>query len=112
MRERTPLTGELITKIAGGIEAIPPKPASRRELELLIAGIESQVRAAQERGYTYTEIAEQITQSGYPIKTSTLRAAMQRQAKTADASRTARGKQAPRQAKDTANLAAPPPAPG
>jgi hypothetical protein len=103
MATRSPLTSELISKIADGIAAIPPKPASRRELDLLTAGIEAQVRAAQERGSTYDEIAEQITRNGYPIKSSTLRTAMQRRAKSLDA-RKARGKQPPRQVKGAAHL--------
>jgi hypothetical protein len=75
------LSDELIQKIAGGLDAMPPKPASRREMEVLLARIEAQIRAAQERGSTYAEIAKQITESGYPIKTSTLRLALQRRRK-------------------------------
>jgi hypothetical protein len=75
------LSDELIQKIAGGLDAMPPKPASRSEMELLLARIEAQIRAAQERGCTYAEIAKQITESGYPIKTGTLRVAMQRRRK-------------------------------
>jgi hypothetical protein len=92
MIERKHLTNEFITKIAGGIEAMPPKPASRREIELLISGIETHIRAAQERGCTYTEIAKQITDNGYPIKASTLRLAMLRQKKVPGPSRTPRTK--------------------
>jgi len=72
------LSDELIAKIASGIETMPPKPASRRETALLIARVETQIRAAQERGCTYVEIAKQISESGYPIKSSTLRTAIQR----------------------------------
>lgn len=75
------LSDELIQKIAGGLDAMPPKPASRREMELLLARIEAQIRAAQERGCSYAEIAKQITENGYPIKPSTLRLAMQRRRK-------------------------------
>ena len=75
------LSDELITKIAAQIEAMPPRPASRREIQLLITRIEAKIRAAQERGCTYAEIAKQITESGYPIKTSTLRVALQRHRK-------------------------------
>jgi hypothetical protein len=92
MIERKHLTSEFITKIAGGIEAMPPKPASRREIELLISGIEAHIRAAQERGCTYTEIAKQITDNGYPIKASTLRLAMLRHRKVPAPSRTPRTK--------------------
>jgi len=81
MINRTHLNSELIAKISGSIEAMPPKPASRRELEFLLAGIEAHVHDAQERGCTFAEIAKQITENGYPIKTSTLRLAMQRRRK-------------------------------
>jgi hypothetical protein len=76
------LSDDLITKIGNGLEAMPPKPASRREIELLLTQIEAKIRAAQERGCTYADIAKQIRASGYEIKTSTLRVAMQRRRKT------------------------------
>lgn len=72
------LSDELIAKIANGPDAMPPKPASRRELDLLLTGIEAKIRAAQQRGATYAEIATQISESGYPIKSSTLRVALVR----------------------------------
>jgi hypothetical protein len=73
------LTDELIAKISERLDAMPPKPASRRELDVLIARIEAEIRAAQERGATYAEIAKEIGESGYPIKASALRIAVQRQ---------------------------------
>ncbi len=75
------LSDELIAKIGNGLDAMPPKPASRRELDLLLTSIEAKIRAAQERGATYAEIAKQISEGGYPIKTSTLRVALQRRRK-------------------------------
>lgn len=75
------LSEDLIAKIGNGLDAMPPKPASRRELDLLLTQIEAKIRAAQERGATYAEIAKQISESGYPIKTSTLRLALQRHRK-------------------------------
>ena len=72
------LSQELVTRIVSGLETMPPMPASRHELQLLIAQIEAKIRAAQERGCTYVEIAKQISESGYPIKSSTLRTAIQR----------------------------------
>jgi hypothetical protein len=75
------LSKDLITKIGNDLETIPPKPASRGEIELLLTQIEAQIRAAQERGCTYADIANQITASGYAIKTSTLQHAMQRSRK-------------------------------
>ena len=72
------LSEELVTRIVSGLETMPPMPASRHELQLLIAQIEAKIRAAQERGCTYVEIAKQISESGYPIKSSTLRTAIQR----------------------------------
>jgi hypothetical protein len=109
MNTRTHLNSELIAKISGSIEAMPPKPASRKELELLLAGIEAQVHAAQERGCTYADIAKQITENGYPIKTSTLRIAMQhRRKKKPNASRTAREKQTPSPSTGAATNVTPP----
>ena len=75
------LSDELIAKIGDSLDAMSPKPASRRELDLLVSRIEGKIRAAQERGATYAEIAKQVSESGYPIKTNTLRLAVQRQRK-------------------------------
>lgn len=75
------LSDDLIAKIGNGLDAMPPKPASRRELDMLLTSIEAKIRAAQERGATYADIAKQISENGYPIKTSTLRVALQRRRK-------------------------------
>ena len=75
------LSDELIAKIGDSLDAMSPKPASRRELDVLVSRIEGKIRAAQERGATYAEIAKQISESGYPIKTNTLRLAVQRRRK-------------------------------
>lgn len=75
------LSEDLISKIGSNLDAMPPKPASRRELDVLLTQIEAKIRAAQERGATYADIAKQISESGYPIKTSTLRLALQRHRK-------------------------------
>jgi hypothetical protein len=103
MIERKHLTNDFITKIAGGIEAMAPKPTSRREIELLISGIETHIRAAQERGCTYTEIAKQITENGYPIKASTLRLAMLRRKKAPGPSRIPSTKQPSRPTANATN---------
>src|SRR5580692_8605652 len=79
--EATMLSDELIANIGDSLDAMSPKPASRRELDVLVSRIEGKIRAAQERGATYAEIAKQISESGYPIKTNTLRLAVQRQRK-------------------------------
>ena len=84
------LNEELIAKIGNGLDAMPPKPASRRELDLLLTSIEAKIRAAQERGATYADIAKQISESGYVIKTSTLRVALQRRKKEPGVKRAAR----------------------
>ena len=73
------LSDELIAKIGDRLDTMPPKPASRRELDVLVSHIEGKIRAAQERGATYAEIAKQISESGYPIKANALRIAVQRQ---------------------------------
>lgn len=72
------LSDELIAKIGEHLDAMPPKPASRRELDVLVSRIEGKIRAAQERGATYAEMANQISESGYPVKASALRIAVQR----------------------------------
>ena len=84
------LSDDLIAKIGNSLDAMPPKPASRRELDLLLTSIEAKIRAAQERGATYADIAKQISESGYQIKTSTLRVALQRRKKAPGVKRTAR----------------------
>jgi len=84
------LSEDLIAKIGNSLDAMPPKPASRRELDLLLTSIEAKIRAAQERGATYADIAKQISESGYQIKTSTLRVALQRRKKEPGVKRAAR----------------------
>ena len=85
------LSDELVAKIANGLDAMPPKPASRRELDLLLTEIEGKIRAAQQRGATYAEIATQISDSGYPIKSSTLRVALLRRRRIGHAKRSDQG---------------------
>jgi hypothetical protein len=87
---RKMLSDDLIAKIGNGLDAMPPKPASRRELDQLLTSIEAKIRAAQERGATYADIAKQISESGYQIKTSTLRVALQRRKKEPGVKRAAR----------------------
>jgi hypothetical protein len=77
------LSDELIAKIGADLDVLPLQPTSRRELELLVSHICGNIRAAQERGATYTEIARQISASGYPIKRSTLCAALMRHRRNA-----------------------------
>lgn len=72
------LSDELIAKIGADLDVLPLQPTSRRELELLVSRIYGNIRAAQERGATYTEIAKQVSASGYPIKRSSLCAALLR----------------------------------
>ena len=103
------LSDALIAKIASGIETMPPTPASRREIQLLIGRIEAKIRAAQERGCTYVELAKQITESGYAIKTSTLRVAIQRHRKNEGIQRTSRRKAGSQTAGQPTGAASPPP---
>jgi hypothetical protein len=77
------LSDELIARIGADLDVLPLQPTSRRELELLVSRISGNIRAAQERGATYNEIATQISASGYPIKRSTLCAALTRHRKNA-----------------------------
>jgi hypothetical protein len=77
------LSDELIAKIGADLDDLPLQPTSRRELELLVSRIGGNIRAAQERGASYAEIARQISASGYSIKRSTLCAAVIRQRKNA-----------------------------
>lgn len=73
---------DLIAKIGADLDDLPLEPKARRELNLLLSHIDEKIRAAQERGASYVEIARQITASGYPIKPSTLRAGIDRQRKS------------------------------
>lgn len=88
------LSEDLITKIGKDLDTVPPKPASRLEIDQLIARVADSIHAAQERGLSYPEIAKQMTNSGYPITTSALRNAMQRRRKG-----TPRKRKAPRVAR-------------
>lgn len=102
------LSEDLITKIGNDLDAVPPKPASRLEIDQLVARIAASIQAAQERGLSYPEIAKRMTNSGYPITTSALRNAMQRRRKG-----TPRKRNAPRVARPAppATPATPPKAP-
>ena len=92
------LSDDLIAKIGNGLDAMPPRPASRIELDLLLGKIAAKIRAAQERGVTYAEIAKQISENGYPIKTSTLRLALQRHRKNEHGAKPARRARAKKKA--------------
>jgi hypothetical protein len=106
------LSDELIVKIGADLDVLPLQPTSRRELELLVARICGNIRAAQERGATYTEIARQISASGYPIKRSTLCAALLRHRRSAVGAkhpgRRSESKSAPAQSVSIATDARPP----
>lgn len=75
------LSQDLIAKIEADLDDLPLEPKGRRELNALLVQVGEKIRAAQERGASYAEIAHQITASGYPIKPSTLRAGLDRQRK-------------------------------
>jgi hypothetical protein len=77
------MSDELIARIGADLDVLPLQPTSRRELELLVSRVCGNIRAAQERGASYTEIARQISASGYPIKRSTLCAALLRHRRNA-----------------------------
>ena len=81
------LSEDLITKIGSDLDAVPPKPASRLEIDQLVARVAANIQAAQERGLSYPEIAKRMTSSGYPITTSALRNAMQRRRKATPSKR-------------------------
>ncbi|MBV9719235.1 MAG: hypothetical protein JOZ77_07940 [Candidatus Eremiobacteraeota bacterium] len=106
------LSDELIAKIGDCIDAMPPKPASRRELDVLVSRIEGKIRAAQERGATYAEIATQISESGYPIKANALRIAVQRRRRqrsdVKDPGRRSAARRSPPRARDSGVAAAQP----
>lgn len=82
------LSEDLIAKIRADLDDLPLAPKGRRELNVLLMQVAEKIRAAQERGASYVEIARQITASGYPIKPSTLRAGMNRQRKSKPAVKT------------------------
>jgi|SRR5579862_2475777 len=76
------LSEDLVAKIGVDLDDLPLEPKGRGELNALLLQVGEKIRAAQERGASYVEIARQITASGYPIKPGTLRAGMDRQRKS------------------------------
>lgn len=61
------------------LDALPEKPAHEHRVNVRDAmkSLQSQVIAAQRKGYTQEEIVQQIAQDGVEISASTLRYAMQ-----------------------------------
>ena len=90
------ISDELIAKIGTALDALPPEPTSRRELQTMISRLAANIRAAQARGATYVEIAKQISASGYPIKRSTLCAALIRHRKNEGSVRPAGRRSSPK----------------
>jgi len=78
VRQNPPLSDELISKISAGLNELPIEPRPKQQLALLVNRLNEEIRGAQARGASYVEIAHQITASGYPLKPSTLRAAIMR----------------------------------
>lgn len=62
--------GEKVKEI---LQVVRPKRVSMRDLVIARA---AEVRAAQEKGASYSDIAEALTAAGYAIKASTLKSIM------------------------------------
>jgi hypothetical protein len=75
------LTREMLAKVAERLDELGPRLTTGREIAMLVEELASKIRAAQERGCTYDQIAQMITELGYPIKVNALRIAIQRQRK-------------------------------
>ncbi|TES81906.1 hypothetical protein E2P84_05410 [Burkholderia cepacia] len=62
------------------LDALPDKPAHEHRVTVrdAVRSMQSQIRGAQQKGYTLDEIVQQLAQEGIAISASTLRYAMQR----------------------------------
>lgn len=74
------------------LDALPEKPAHEHRVNVRDAmkSLQSQVLAAQRKGYTQEEIVQQIAQDGVQISAGTLRYAMQSAAKEIRSTQTER----------------------
>ncbi|KVW79512.1 hypothetical protein [Burkholderia ubonensis] len=65
------------------LDALPDKPAYEHHVTVrdAVQSMQSQIRGAQQKGYTLDEIVRQLAKAGVDISASTLRYAMQRTAK-------------------------------
>ncbi|WP_175838379.1 hypothetical protein [Burkholderia anthina] len=70
--------------VARRLDALPPKPAHEHHVTVCEAvnAMRPQINGAQQKGYTFEEIVQQLAEEGVDISASTLRYAMQRVAKS------------------------------
>ncbi|HDR9483095.1 TPA: hypothetical protein QDC20_000189 [Burkholderia aenigmatica] len=75
--------------VARRLDALPPKPAHEHHVTVreAVNAMRSQINDAQQKGYTFEEIVQQLAEEGVCISASTLRYAMQRVAKDHKAGR-------------------------
>ncbi|AWV05319.1 hypothetical protein DM992_36200 [Burkholderia sp. JP2-270] len=78
--------------VARRLDALPPKPAHEHHVTVreAVNAMRPQIDAAQQKGYTFEEIVQQLSNEGVDISASTLRYAMQRVAKYHKAGRVER----------------------
>ncbi|WP_217591348.1 hypothetical protein [Burkholderia sp. GbtcB21] len=69
--------------VARRLDALPPKPAHEHHVTVreAVNAMRPQINGAQQKGYTFEEIVQQLAEEGFDISASTLRYAMQRVAK-------------------------------
>ncbi|KVE85461.1 hypothetical protein DF038_30930 [Burkholderia cepacia] len=78
--------------VARRLDALPPKPAHEHHVTVreAVNAMRPQINGAQQKGYTFEEIVQQLAEEGVDISASTLRYAMQRVAKDHKARRVER----------------------
>ncbi|HDR9868662.1 TPA: hypothetical protein QDE31_02605 [Burkholderia cenocepacia] len=78
--------------VARRLDALPPKPAHEHHVTVreAVNAMRPQISGAQQKGYTFEEIVQQLAEEGVDISVSTLRYAMQRVAKNHKAGRVER----------------------
>ncbi|VWB25647.1 hypothetical protein BLA13014_00930 [Burkholderia aenigmatica] len=75
--------------VARRLDALPPKPTHEHHVTVreAVNAMRPQINGAQQKGYTFEEIVQQMAEEGVGISASTLRYAMQRVAKDHKAGR-------------------------
>ncbi|MBE2966594.1 hypothetical protein IMT09_00490 [Burkholderia cepacia] len=78
--------------VARRLDALPPKPAHEHHVTVrdAVNAMRPQINGAQQKGYTFEEIVQQLAEEGVDISASTLRYAMQRVTRNPKAGRVER----------------------
>ncbi|RQT41241.1 hypothetical protein [Burkholderia cepacia] len=78
--------------VARRLDALPPKPANEHHVTVrdAVSAMRLHINGAQQKGYTFEEIVQQLAEEGVDISASTLRYAMRRVAKDHKAGRAER----------------------